>query len=124
MIATRTAEIFLRDGIVIVTVRPGVTQTLADAQENLGTIQRLAGASRCPLMIDMRSALPLTVKARHFYASQKMSDTFLAMALLIHTSPLGRLIGNVYFRMARHRIPLLLFTDESQALSWLSSKKK
>lgn len=124
MIPTRTAEVFLKDGVVIAAIRPGVTQSLADAQDNLKAIETLAGPVRHPLMIDMRNALPLTVEARHFYAAQKMSDTFTAMALLVHGSPLGQMLGNVYFRMARHKVQLRMFTDENKALAWLKSKEK
>jgi hypothetical protein len=44
---------------------------------------------------------------------------FSALALLVEASPLGRMMGNVYFRVARPGIPLHLFTDEACAVEWL-----
>jgi hypothetical protein len=47
-------------------------------------------------------------------------DSFSVLALLVESSFLGRMIGNVYLRVARPGIPTQLFTDESRALEWLS----
>ena len=48
-----------------------------------------------------------------------MSDNFSALALVIEASPLGRMMGNVYFSVARLAIPTHLFVDEAPALEWL-----
>jgi hypothetical protein len=47
-------------------------------------------------------------------------DGFSVLALLGETIPVGRMMGNVYFRAARPGIPLYLFTDEARALAWLT----
>jgi hypothetical protein len=44
---------------------------------------------------------------------------FTALALLVAASPLGRMMGNVYFRVARPGIPVHLFNDEPSAVAWL-----
>jgi hypothetical protein len=41
------------------------------------------------------------------------------MALLVESSPLGCMMGNVYMRVTRPGIPTRLFTNESRAVSWL-----
>ncbi len=121
---TRTAEISTKDGVVVATIRDGVTQQLEDAQENYAAVAKEAGSHLCPLLIDMRAAAPLTAAARHFYAAKKMDDSFTALALLVHASPLGKMIGNVYFQIARHKVPVRMFADEGLAWEWLISKKK
>ena len=117
---TATAHIALGDdGVVSVRVRPGAEQSLADARENLGTALALREGVRRPLLVDIRKAAPLDAEVRHYYSGQVLVEGFSAIGLLVEASPLGRMMGNVYFRVARPGIPARLFTDESQAVVWL-----
>jgi hypothetical protein len=117
---TATAHIGLGDdGVVSVRVRPGAQQSLADARENLGSALALREGVRRPLLVDIRKAAPLDAEVRHYYSGQVLVEGFSAIALLVEASPLGRMMGNVYFRVARPGIPARLFTDESQAVVWL-----
>jgi len=117
---TATAHIALGDdGVVSVRVRPGAEQSLADARENLGSALALREGVRRPLLVDIRKAAPLAAEVRHYYSGQVLVEGFSALGLLVEASPLGRMMGNVYFRVARPGIPARLFTDESQAVVWL-----
>ncbi|HVZ24074.1 MAG TPA: hypothetical protein VG871_23540 [Vicinamibacterales bacterium] len=117
---TRTAQIDLNaQGLVIVRIDDGARQSLGDAKENLATaVSETAGARR-PLLIDIREAQPLDADARHHYSGQTLVDCFSALALLVEASPFGRMMGNVYLRVARPGIPTQLFADETKALKWL-----
>jgi hypothetical protein len=81
-------------------------------------ITETAGRRR-PILIDIRTALPLEAEVRHYYSGQVLADAFSALGLVVEASPLGRMIGNVYLRVARLGIPTQLFTDEGEALEWL-----
>src|SRR5258706_14564273 len=48
-----------------------------------------------------------------------VADAFVALALLVEATAMGRLMGNVYLSVARLAIPMRLFDDEAQALAWL-----
>ena len=121
MIATRTATIGLSDaGVVVVRINAGAYQSLGDAKENLAAAVSETAGRRLPLLIDIRSARPLEADARHHYSGQTLIERFSAMALLIEASPFGRMMGNVYLRIARPGIPTLLFSDEAAAVEWLS----
>jgi hypothetical protein len=121
MIATRTAKIGLSDaGVVVVRINAGAYQSLGDAKENLAAAVSETAGRRLPLLIDIRSARPLEADARHHYSGQTLIERFSAMALLIEASPFGRMMGNVYLRIARPGIPTLLFSDEAAAVEWLS----
>ena len=117
---TRTAQIDLNaQGLVIVRICDAAHQSLDDAKENLATaVSETAGARR-PLLIDIREARPLDADARHHYSGQTLLDCFSALALLVEASPFGRMMGNVYLRVARPGIPTQLFADETKALKWL-----
>ena len=117
---TRTAFIELSDtGIVIVRVRDGIRQSVTDASENLSTAIAMRGGERRPLLVDIKKAAPLAADVRRQYSSQHIADAFTALALLIDTSALGRMMGNVYFAVARLPMPMKMFVDESLALAWL-----
>jgi len=117
---TKTAAIHLdEDGLVIVKIRDNAYQSIEDAKANLATaISAIAGRRR-PLLIDIRTAQPLDADARHHYSGQTLVDGFSALALLVESSPFGRMMGNVYLRVARPGVPTRLFTEERRALEWL-----
>lgn len=120
MLDTTTARIGLSEsGLVIVRIRTGAFQTLADAHENLAAAVAATLGRRRPLLIDIRGAQPLEADVRHHYSGQALVDGFSALALLVEASPLGRMMGNVYLRIARPGIPTQLFADEADALEWL-----
>ena len=117
---TKTAVIHLNDdGVVIVRVRDGAQQSLEDAKANLAAAVSSTAGWRRPLLIDIRTAQPLDADARHHYSGQTLADSFSAMALVVESSSLGRMMGNAYLRIARPGIPTQLFTEESRAVEWL-----
>jgi hypothetical protein len=120
MPVTNTARIDLRDdGLLIVRVNDGAWQSLADAKENLSVAIAETRGTRRPLLIDMRHAQPLEADARHHYSGQTLVERFSALALLVDASPFGRMMGNVYLRIARPGIPTALFSEEPLAVAWL-----
>ena len=121
MTETNTARIELRDKeLLIVRIKDGAYQSLSDARENLATAIAEGQHRRRPLLVDIRRAQPLEAEVRHFYSGQVLVDGFSALALLVDASPFGRMMGNVYLRIARPGIPTQLFSDEARAIEWLS----
>ena len=121
---TRTAVIHLSaDGLVIVTVRDDAYQSLEDAKTNLAAAVSATAGRRRPLLVDIRTSRPLDADARHHYSGQTLVDNFSAIALLVRATPFGRMMGNIYLRIARPGIPVQLFTDESWALKWLIDQR-
>ena len=121
MPVTTTARINLNaQGLLIVRINDGAHQTLDDARENLAAAVSETGGKRRPLLIDIRTAKPLDADARHHYSGQTLVERFSALALLVEASPFGRMMGNVYLRVARPGIPTQLFSDETQATQWLN----
>jgi len=119
---TQTARINLNeDGLLIVRINDGAHQSLADAKANLAAAVSETKGRRRPLLIDIRRAQPLDADARHHYSGQTLVERFSALALLVDASPLGRMMGNVYLRIARPGIPTQLFADETEAVSWLTA---
>jgi hypothetical protein len=117
---TKTGHVALRDdGVLIVRIQAGAHQSVANAEENLGAALAEREGRRRPLLIDIRGAKPLEAEVRHYYSGQVLIDGFTALGLLVDASPLGTMMGNVYFRVARPGIPTRLFTSEDRAHDWL-----
>ena len=116
---TNTALVRLgSDGVISVHIRSGAQQSLTDAKENLDAALEARDGQRRPLLVDIRDALPLDAEVRHYYSGQVL-DGFTALAMLIDASPFGRMMGNVYLRVARPGIPTRLFTQPEPARAWL-----
>ena len=116
---TNTALVGLgSDGVISVRIRTGAQQSLADAKANLGAALEARDGQRRPLLVDIRNALPLDAEVRHYYSGQVL-DGFTALAMLIDASPFGRMMGNIYLRVARPGIPTRLFTQPEPARAWL-----
>jgi hypothetical protein len=109
--------------VLIVRVNDDASQSLADAEENLAAAVVETGGRRRPILIDIRKSRPLDAAARHHYSGQTLVDRFSALALLVEASPFGRMMGNIYLRVARPGIPTQLFADEAQAIEWLSAHR-
>jgi hypothetical protein len=121
---TRTGQIGRdEEGLVIVRIKAGVSQSLTDATDNLTAAVLETEGQRRPLLIDVRNAEPLDADARHHYSGQVLTDHFVALALLVDATPFGRMMGNVYLRIARPGIPTQLFTDETDAVRWLRESR-
>jgi len=116
---TNTALVRLgSDGVISVHIRSGAQQSVTDAKENLDAALEARDGQRRPLLVDIRDALPLDAEVRHYYSGQVL-DGFTALAMLIDASPFGRMMGNVYLRVARPGIPTRLFTEPEPARAWL-----
>ncbi|MFI5178080.1 MAG: hypothetical protein ACHQO8_05945 [Vicinamibacterales bacterium] len=117
---TATARMVLGDdGVLIVRIRKDSRQRAADARENLQAAVSETQGRRRPLLVDITGSPPLDAETRHLYSGQTLVSGFTALALLVEASPLGQMMGNVYFRIARPGIPTHLFVDEGRAMTWL-----
>jgi hypothetical protein len=118
---TRTAWIErTTQGIIVVRIFPRMRQSVQDAQENIQAAIAAANG-RCALLSDIRAALPLEPETRHFYSGKNLTDYFLALGILVEASAFGRMMGNIYLRVARPGIPTQLFAEETEALRWLGT---
>ena len=104
---------------MVVNVHHGAVQSLEDAKANLAAAIAATAASRRPLLVDIRGAQPLDAAVRHHYSGKLVAEHFSALAILVESTPLGRMLGNVYLRVAHLNIPTQLFADESEASEWL-----
>ena len=94
-------------------------ESLEDAQENMTLVISACDGQRRLLLVDISRCVPLEPEVRHFFTGEVLVQSFRALAMLVEASPFGRMMGNVYLRVARPGIPTKLFHDEQEALRWL-----
>jgi hypothetical protein len=110
----------------------GIEQTVDDARANVAAAIELAGGPRKgPLLVDITQTAPLLSEVRHYYVGGALTNNFTALALLVERSPMGRMMGNVFFRMieaadgGREDVgPTQVFEDEELAIAWLASRRR
>src|SRR5262245_27104961 len=98
-------------GYVHVTIDKDKTQIVSDAVQNLEAAIEACGGRKRPLLVDLRLALPIDPEARRYYSGKVLVDHFLGQAILVDISPVGRMMANVYVKVARPEIPTKIFTD-------------
>jgi len=120
VIETRTALIYLLDpGIVIVRIKRDLLQTRDDAEKNLSAAIRETGQERRPLLLDLRQAMPLDDELRRQYSGPRVVDHFSALGPVVDEGPFGRMMANLYLRVADLEIATQLFATEGEAIAWL-----
>jgi len=124
VVETRTALIYLLDpGIVMVRIKKDLLQTLDDAEQNLAAAIRETEGQRRPLLLDLRQAMPLDDDIRRQYSGPRVVDNFSALGLVVDDGPFGRMMANLYLRVADLEIATRLFATEGEAVAWLIERR-
>ena len=116
---TRTARVEKSSqGIIITRILPEVRQNLSDAMENISASAEACGGQRMPIVVDLRQAMTLDAETRHYYTGKQLTDFFTSLAILVPAGSFGKMMGNLYLRVASPGIPSRLFDSETEALQW------
>ncbi len=119
---TSVADVWInRDNVVIMYFRAVDHHTLEDAKEVVRAHHEVAGGIRTPVLADITGVTTgANREAREYYVAEESSQLKTGMAMLV-SSPLQRMIGNIFFRMNRPPYPSKLFTDREAAFAWLAT---
>ena len=116
---TRTARVEkTSEGIVVTRILAEVQQNLNDAIENISVSAEACGGQRAPIIVDLRQAMPLDAETRHYYTGKRLTDFFTSLAILAPVGAFGKMMGNLYLRVANPGIPSRLFDSEAEAMRW------
>lgn len=121
--STRTARVErTSEGVIVVRIAAGAQQSVADAAENIAASAMASHGKKAPLLVDIRQAAPLSAETRHYYTGKQLTDHFSALALLVPLGAFGKMMGNLYLRVAKPGIPARLFSSEDEAQGWLARR--
>ncbi len=120
VIETRVARIWLgKDGIVrLIYILDNTELTRADAEENIVAIAKAGGGRKRLLLADIRKIKSADRESRVFSASAAAVKVITALAIFI-SSPVGKVLGNIFMRINNPPYPTRLFTSEAEAIEWL-----
>ena len=62
--------------------------------------------------------MPIDAETRHYYTGRQLTDFFTSIAILVPADAFGKIMGNLYLRVANPGIPSRLFNSETQAMQW------
>lgn len=108
------------DGLTQIAWRPAVVIDGPMARAALSALSEVSGGQPRGLLVDMRSAGPMDKEARTAFAQP--GEGVLAVALWVE-SPLSVVIANFFLHVSRTLRPTKLFTNEADAVAWLTSPR-
>lgn len=111
--------IFLRkDGIIQLQFKDGFNGDVKDARNMIETFKQLKRTEKVLALVIYKDDNTFTKETREYIASDEVSKTVRADALVIKGLAL-KIIGNGYLRINRPKRPTRLFNDVPTALKWL-----
>ena len=78
------------------------------------------GFGQVPLLVDMRGMAKLERDAREHFIGDQAGVTAIA---LLAGSAVNKMIANFFIGLQRMPVPIRIFTDRDQALSWLGEHR-
>lgn len=117
-ITTRTAKVYIEDGIIHKDFLPNAEESIEDAKEAWEAVKILsAGHPRC-MLVDFTELRKMDPKARAYYGEQDTWQTVAACAGVTR-SFIGKVISNFFLGFNRTPNPTKLFNNKEEALNWL-----
>jgi hypothetical protein len=96
----------------------GASLQLEDAREAIAATWVVAGERPRPVLVDMTQVREESREARLYFVSDEAVRRYSAVAILV-ASPVSRVIATFFLRLATHKVPTRMFSNESEAIAWL-----
>ena len=105
--------------IIHIRFKPTDAHGINEARSVVAAHNQLASGQPCLVLADIQNIkVGANRAARAFYVSEESSQYKLGMAMLV-TSPMHRMLGNIFLKLNRPPYPTRLFSQEDDALQWL-----
>jgi hypothetical protein len=113
----RYMEIYLENNILYSAFKQGTEMDINVAKFCVTERIKFSNNTSYRMLIEIRGLKSVTKEARE-YMAEEGAALVLAAAFII-SSPLSKLLGNIFLAINRPKIPSKLFTDRSEAIKWL-----
>ena len=108
-----------KEGFIYVEIDPDVELSLADMEEIFTAENVLVRGKRVPLFIDVRQCKLIITEAIKYWSDEKVKEFVTAVVFLI-SSPLHRVLGDLYITISKQSHPsILITTSEAEAIDWI-----
>jgi hypothetical protein len=92
-------------------------QTAEENEEELQLLQKMVGSKKMCMILDLTYAKP-PAKGERDKAAGEMEKLVKAMAL-VGSSPLGRMVANLFFGLKPPTYPVKMFSNVKDAEEWI-----
>ena len=110
---------WIEDGIIHAIFKPEVLD-LEAAKECVKLRLELSEGLTYPFMADGRGVQNITKEARDYFASD-IGVRGVAASALLTESVAGKFIGNFFLQINKPKVPVRLFTNDTDAVNWLKN---
>ncbi|MDP1800083.1 MAG: hypothetical protein Q8L81_01935 [Bacteroidota bacterium] len=117
---TRTAEIYMNNGILHVIMKVRVVIEVEDAIDNYLTIKKITKNQFCVKLIDVRKVFKIGNNAKLFIDKKQTQANTIARAILINNG-VRKSQANFFVKFNSNSIPTAFFTDYNDAVNWLKT---
>lgn len=111
------------DGIMHISMKENTTLNLKDAETMVRTFGEMGEGKKFPLLFIAGTDASVNTEAR-YYASTPEANRFTIASAFVVKSIAQKLLGNAYVTFNKPITPTRIFTNEQDALEWLSAFKK
>ncbi|MDF2437978.1 MAG: hypothetical protein K0Q95_2354 [Bacteroidota bacterium] len=108
-------------GILYSKPKPGAEQTVISREQTLrqmNEVKRLTGNKKLCMILETNSNSKPPQKEDRDFLSEQLSLITKAMAI-ISSSPLSRMIANLFFGLKPPEYPVKFFSNEKEAQAWI-----
>jgi hypothetical protein len=107
------------DRVIHIHFKPTDKHGIDEARSVVSAHNQLAAGSQCPVLADIQHVtVGANRDAREYYVSEESSRYKTGMAMIV-SSPMQRMLGNIFFKINRPPYPTRLFSRQADALKWL-----
>lgn len=120
VIETRTAKIWLDAyGIIHLVEKPDSQVVEEDAKDYIDAFLYMNKGKGGPVFVNINMTKSITREARQYLSGSEALNAMSAVALYTD-SPVSRVLGSFFLRLARPSYPIKMFCCEAEALEWLN----
>jgi hypothetical protein len=105
------------DGIIHLIWEPKVRIELQDAEAAMAAVNRIAGDSTYPMLVDMATTEDVTRAARSVFSIPCAANRI----ALLGASPVDRIIANFFLGVHIPPCPTRFFTSRTESMTWLQT---
>jgi hypothetical protein len=104
--------------LLIATFKKGIRIDVGIARKIVDCRKRFTKNRTYPVLILNKGVISMTREAREYFASDEGTAGLRASALVLRTS-FGAVMGNIFLKVNKPRMPVKIFSTEKGASKWL-----
>lgn len=111
---------FDEDGILYSVPKPGAVyaKTREESQHQMDEFRKIVGSEKRCMILQTDNSAPPPKKEDRDWAAKELNSVTKAMGI-ISTSPLSRMIANLFFGLKPPSYPVKFFSNEVEAKEWI-----